>query len=140
MTSRSSSRQGPIPSAGPYYVAGVRGGSWLVLRRNPHYPRPNHAGFDAFAYTFGVDPRRALGMIRNGRADYAAVYDAGDASALVAQLGAVGDAIGVRFRLSSRPGGGGKRIAELFGRRVGCRSYGPLYAGVELKRLCPVAG
>lgn len=131
--------QGPIPSAGPYYVAGVRGGSWLVLRRNPHYPRP-HAGFDAFAYTFGVDPRRALGMIGNGRADYAAVYDAGDASALVAQLGAVGDAIGVRFRLSSRPGGGGKRIAELFGRRVGCRSYGPLYAGVELKRLCPVAG
>jgi DNA-binding SARP family transcriptional activator/streptogramin lyase len=132
--------QGPIPSAGAYYEAGVRGGSWLVLRRNPHYPRPSRTGFDAFAYTFGVDARRALGLIRHGGADYAAVYDAGDASALAAQLGAAGDAVGIRFRLSSRPGAGGQRIAELFGRRVGCRSYGPLYAGVELKRLCPVAG
>jgi DNA-binding SARP family transcriptional activator/streptogramin lyase len=132
--------QGPIPSAGPYYIAGVRGGSWLVLRRNPHYPLPSRTGFDALVYNFNVDERRALEMIRHGRADYAAVYDAGDASALAAQLGAVGDAIGVRFRLSSRPGGDGQRIAELFGRRVGCRSYGPLYAGVELKRLCAVGG
>jgi len=130
--------QGSVPSAGPYYIAGVRGGSWLVLRRNPHYPRPNRAGFDAFAYTFGVDARRALGMTRHGRADYAAVYDAADASALAAQLSAAGDAVGIRFRLSSRPAGG-QRIAELFG-RVGCRSYGPLYAGVELKRLCAVGG
>ncbi len=133
--------QGPLPSAGPYYIAGVKGGAWLVLRRNPHYPRPNRVGFDAFVYTLGVDGRRALSMIRHGRADYAAVYDAHDASALAAQLGAAGDAVGIRFRLAPRPGAGRlQRIGEFFGRRFGCRSYGPLYAGVELKRLCAVGG
>jgi len=136
--------QGPIPSAGPYYVAGSSGGAFAVLRRNPYYPRPNRAGFDAFVYDFNVDGRRALDMIRHGRADYAAFYGAHPGATLAAQLGPAGDASGIRFRLSPRPGGrsGGhqSRVAEFFGRRLGCRSYSPLYAGVELKRLCPVAG
>jgi DNA-binding SARP family transcriptional activator/streptogramin lyase len=136
--------QGPIPSAGPYYVGGLAGGGWLVLRRNPHYPRSNRGGFNAFVYTFDVDERRALGMIRHGRADYAAFSGSHDWSALAAQLGAAGDAVGIRFRLSPRPGASRagahqQRVAEFFGRRLGCRSYSPLYAGVELKRLCPVA-
>jgi DNA-binding SARP family transcriptional activator/streptogramin lyase len=133
--------QGPIPSAGPYYVAGGSGGAFLVLRRNPNYPRHDRDRFSAFIYEFNIDERRALGMIRHGRADYTAFYDH-DASRFAAQLGASGDALGISFRLSPRPGAThgrpGSRIAEFFGRRLGCRSYSPLYAGVELKRLCPV--
>ena len=136
--------QDPIPSAGPYYVAGASGGAFVVLRRNPHYPVPNRTGFDALVYDFNVDERRALEMIRHGRADYAAFYGGHAGSSLAAQLGAAGDASGIRSRLSPRPEttGGAPRstIAEFFGRRLGCRSHSPLYAGVELKRLCPVAG
>jgi DNA-binding SARP family transcriptional activator/streptogramin lyase len=136
--------QDPIPSAGPYYLAGVSGGAFEVLRRNPHYPRPNRTGFAAIVYDFNVDGRRALEMIRHGRADYAAFYGGHAGSTLAAQLGAAGDASGISFRRSPRPGATrgalGSRIAEFFGRRLGCRSYSPLYAGVELKRLCPVAG
>lgn len=135
--------QDPIPSAGPYYVAGASGGAFMVLRRNPYYPLPNLTGFDALVYQFNVDERRALGMIRHGRADYAAFYGGHAGSTLAAQLGAAGDAAGVSFRRSPRPGANhgklGSRIAEFFGRRLGCRSYSPLYAGVELKRLCPLA-
>ena len=43
---------------------------------------------------------------------------------------------GVHARVSPRPSRSGQGIVELFGRRLGCRSYSPLYAGVELKRLC----
>ena len=94
--------QGPIPSAGPYYVAGSSGGAFAVLRRNPYYPRPNRAGFDAFVYDFNVDGRRALDMIRHGRADYAAFYGAHPGATLAAQLGPAGDASGIRFRLEAR--------------------------------------
>jgi DNA-binding SARP family transcriptional activator/streptogramin lyase len=136
--------QGPIPSAGPYYVAGASGGAFAVLRRNPHYPLPNRAGFAAIVYDFNVDERRALEMIRHGRADYTAFYGGHADSTLAAQLGAAGDASGISFQRSPRPGANsgelGSTIAEFFGRRLGCRSHSPLYAGVELKRLCPVAG
>jgi len=136
--------QDPIPSAGPYYVAGLSGGAFAVLRRNPNYPLPNRAGFAAIVYDFNVDERQALEMIRHGRADYAAFYSRHAGSTLAAQLGAGGDASGISVQRSPRPGanGGklGSRIAEFFGRRLGCRSHTPLYAGVELKRLCPVAG
>jgi hypothetical protein len=130
--------QSPLPSAGPYYVAGASGGAFTVLRRNPHYPWRTHAGFDAFVYEFNVDERRALDMIRHGQADYAAFYGSHLRSQLAAQLGASGDALGVRFRISPRPGGPRRSVVgELFGRRLGCWSYNPLYAGVDLKKLCP---
>lgn len=136
--------QDPIPTAGPYYVAGASGGAFAVLRRNPYYPLPNRAGFAAIVYDFNVDERRALEMIRHGRADYAAFYGGHAGSTLAAQLGAAGDASGIRSRRSPRPGttrgAPGSTIAEFFGRRLGCLSHNPLYAGVELKRLCPVAG
>jgi hypothetical protein len=122
---------GPLPSAGPYYVAGVNAGSFTVLRRNPHYPGP--AGrFAAFVYRFNVEPRRAVAMVRRGKADYAAFYSEDDALQDVARAG--GDALGIRFR-----GARGRSLGELFGRRVSCLSYSPLYAGVELTRLCPTA-
>jgi DNA-binding SARP family transcriptional activator len=137
--------QGPIPSAGPYYTAGASGGAFLVLRRNPNYPRPDRDQFSAFVYDFNIDERRALDLIRRGRADYAAFYGRDVRGSLGSQLGATGDALGIRFRLSPRPAATGVRprgsnIGELFGRRVSCRSYSPLYAGVELKRLCPAGG
>jgi DNA-binding SARP family transcriptional activator/streptogramin lyase len=134
--------QDPIPSAGPYYIAGSSGGAFTVLRLNPQYPEPSRDRFGAFVYDFNVDGRRGLDMIRHGRADYAAFYGGHDGSTLPAELGA---ASGIRFRVSTRPGASraGRhppRLAEFFGRRLGCRSYNPLYAGVELKRLCPVGG
>jgi hypothetical protein len=136
--------QDPIPSAGPYYVAGASGGAFVVLRRNPYYPLPNRAGFAAIVYDFNVDERQALEMIRHGRADYAAFYGGHAGSTLAAQLGAAGDASGISFQRSPRPGttrgAPESTIAEFFGRRLGCRSHSPLYAGMELKRLCPVAG
>ena len=116
-----------------------------MLRRNPHYPEPNHGGFDAFVYEFNVEPRQALNLIRHGRADYAAFYGHDAASATAAQLGASGDALGLQFRLSPRPGASragrhGSSVGEFFGGRLSCRSYSPLYAGVELKRLCLSVG
>ena len=118
--------QGPIPSAGPYYIAGASGGAFTVLRRNPHYPALNHAGFDAFVYELNVEQRRALDLIRHGRADYAAFYGHDAASAPVAQLGAAGDALGIQFRLS-RPGpsrAGRHGSASANSRPpFGCRSY-----------------
>ena len=136
--------QAPIPSAGPYYVAGVSGGAFDVLRRNPYYPRPNRGGFDAFIYEFNVDERRAIDMIEHGQADYAAFYGDDSQAVLAARSRAAdGDSV-VHFRLSRQPGASGvagrrSRVAEFFGRRLACRSYSPLYAGVELKRLCPAA-
>lgn len=135
--------QDPIPSAGPYYIAGDSGGAFVVLRRNPNYPRPERDRFSAFVYDFNVDERRAFDLIQRGHADYAGFYGHDIPSSHTSQLGAAGDALGIRFRLSPRPGAKGARrrrstVGELFGRRVGCRSYSPLYAGVELKRLCPV--
>jgi hypothetical protein len=75
-----------------------------VLRRNPYYPFPYRAGFDAIVYDFNVDERRALEMIRHGPADYAAFYGGHAGSTLAAQLGAAGDASGIRSRRSPRPG------------------------------------
>ena len=59
--------QDPIPSAGPYYVAGVSGGAFEVLRRNPYYPQPNREVFDAFVYEFNVDERQAIDMVDTTR-------------------------------------------------------------------------
>jgi ABC-type oligopeptide transport system substrate-binding subunit len=136
--------QAPIPSAGPYYIAGVSGGAFDVLRRNPYYPQRNRASFEAFVYEFNVDEQRAIEMIKHGQADYAAFYGDDSRAALARLRAAAGGDTAVRFRLSPRPGvrgaGGRRTVAEFFGRRLGCRSYSPLYAGVELKRLCPAGG
>jgi DNA-binding SARP family transcriptional activator/streptogramin lyase len=126
--------QDPIPSAGPYYIAGSSGGAFTVLRRNPHYSRPSRGKFEAFVYNFDVDPRRALEAIRRGQADYAAFYDDEIAASLATQLSSNGD-VGVRSRLSSRAGPGDvaanrSQLVEFFGRRLGCRSYSRLYAGL----------
>ena len=137
--------QDPIPSAGPYYVAAHSGGAWMVLRRNPGYPQPERNRFGAFVYHFDVEERHALDMIRRGQADYAAIYGHDVLSGQAASLRAVGNGSTIRGRISPRPGvdRAGRhrsRIAEFFGRRFGCRSYSPLYAGVDLERLCPVEG
>jgi DNA-binding SARP family transcriptional activator len=136
--------QAPIPGAGPYYVAGTSGGAFTVLRRNPHYPLPNRAGFDAFVYQFDVEQRTALDMIRHGRADYAAFYKHDAASTLGARLGGTGDAAGIRLRLSPRPEATNRTprssVAEFFGPRARCPAYSPLYAGADLTRLCHATG
>jgi ABC-type transport system substrate-binding protein len=136
--------QDPIPSAGPYYIAGSGGGAFTVLRRNPHYPRPTRGKFEAFVYNFNVDPRRALEAIRRGQADYAAFYDDEVAASLAAQLASNGN-VDVRSRPSSHAGTGDvaghrSQLVEFFGPRLGCRSHSRLYAGLNLKRLCAPRG
>jgi ABC-type transport system substrate-binding protein len=134
--------QAPIPSGGPYYVAAFGHGAFMVLLHNPNYPRPQRSRYSAFVYRFDVEERRALDLLRHGRIDYAAFYRDSASPSLASPLGATGDALGIRFRMSIRPEvtseRPGSRIAEFFGPRLGCRSYSPLYAGVDLKRLCPV--
>jgi DNA-binding SARP family transcriptional activator/streptogramin lyase len=137
--------QDPIPSAGPYYVAGVSGGAFEVLRRNPNFRQPTRAVFGAFVYEFNVDERQAIDMVEHDQADYAAFYRDDLPTGLVARPGAVGGDSALRVRLSPRPrassaGGRWLRVTELFGRHMGCLSYSALYAGVELERLCPAAG
>jgi hypothetical protein len=134
----------PFPSAGPYYIAASGGGGgYTVLRRNPHFPRRGHSGFDAFVVTSEIDQRHALDLVRHGRADYAAFYPPEDDGFKEAsQLGATSDALGIRLHRSRRPGSTDTRnaVAELFARRLGCTEYTPLYAGVDLKRLCVARG
>jgi DNA-binding SARP family transcriptional activator/streptogramin lyase len=130
----------PFPSAGPYYIAASSGGGgYTVLRRNPHFPRHAPSSFAAFVVTSEIDQRHALDLVRHGRADYAAFYPPEDDGFKEAsRLGATSDALGIRLHRSRRPRRPDTRdaVAELFARRLGCTEYTPLYAGVDLKRLC----
>src|SRR5262249_23449664 len=66
--------EGPIPSAGPYYLA-AHTDSVAVLKRNPNYhgPRPQH--LDAIVYELGVSPADAVGRIAAGQLAYLLEYD-----------------------------------------------------------------
>ena len=59
-----------IPSAGPYYVTSLTPHQGVVLTRNPNYhgSRPHH--FATIQVAFGVSPKRAVGEITAGTADY----------------------------------------------------------------------
>jgi YVTN family beta-propeller protein len=62
---------GPVPSAGPYYIASHDPNRELVLRRNPNYhgPRPRRPA--EIDYRFGAAPPQAVAQVQAGQADYA---------------------------------------------------------------------
>ena len=54
------------PSAGPYYMGSRGNGAWTVLKRNPYYRGPRAAQLDAIVLREGLDPERAVELIRLG--------------------------------------------------------------------------
>jgi YVTN family beta-propeller protein len=76
-----------IPSAGPYYVTSYTQHQGVVLMRNPNYKgrRPHH--FARIELAVGISPKRAVGEIEAGLADYTPVgVDASAAAARAAHL------------------------------------------------------
>lgn len=60
---------GPIPSAGPYYLA-ARSENVLVLKRNPSYHGPRPHSLDAIVYRMNVDVGTAAAQAGQGKVDY----------------------------------------------------------------------
>src|SRR5207248_1431123 len=85
---------GPIPSAGPYYIAD-RAGSVIVLRRNPNYHGPRPRRLDAIVYEWDIQPGVAAERVERGSADYVSGVDPALAPAT-----AVAHAAGGRYRLT----------------------------------------
>jgi ABC-type transport system substrate-binding protein len=54
------------PSAGPYYMDSRGNGAWTVLKRNPYYRGPRPARLDAIVLREGLDPERAVELVRRG--------------------------------------------------------------------------
>jgi ABC-type transport system substrate-binding protein len=61
-----------IPTAGPYYLASHTLNKSAVLRRNPNYPGPRKAGFDAFVFRMLIGNDPAIARIENGEGDIVA--------------------------------------------------------------------
>jgi ABC-type oligopeptide transport system substrate-binding subunit/DNA-binding SARP family transcriptional activator len=64
---------GPIPTAGPYYVASGRVGDddhTIVLRRNPNYRGDRPHVPDRIVYSIGPDGVETAGALDTGAADY----------------------------------------------------------------------
>jgi peptide/nickel transport system substrate-binding protein len=64
---------GPIPTAGPYYLASGRvgqGSHTIVLRRNPNYHGDRPSIPDRIVYSIGPDGVETAGALEAGAADY----------------------------------------------------------------------
>ena len=85
----------PIPSAGPYYLA-AHGGDAFVLKRNPNYSGPRPQRLDAIVYRTGVDVRRAVELVAQGKVDYVAENDAALEPAAAAHAATAG-----RYRVTA---------------------------------------
>ena len=85
---------GPIPSAGPYYLAD-RAGNVIVLKRNPNYGGPRPRRPDAIVYEWDMAAGVAAKPVEEGRADYVSALDPALAPAT-----AVARAAGERYRLT----------------------------------------
>jgi YVTN family beta-propeller protein len=62
---------GPIPMAGPYYVASYVPGQTIVLAANPNYRGDRPSGPDEIVFAIGTSRTRALADVLAGRVDYA---------------------------------------------------------------------
>jgi DNA-binding SARP family transcriptional activator/ABC-type transport system substrate-binding protein/streptogramin lyase len=111
--------EGPIPSAGPYYLA-ERLDNVAVLKPNPNYhgPRPHHV--DALAYEWDVDPGAAAQLVAQGKLDY---FSSENPAALPPETLAARRA-GGRYRATSW-----NRVAAL-----ALNAGRPLFADPELRR------
>ena len=64
--------KGPIPSAGPYYVAEHVPNQRIVLKRNPNYHESRPQRLREIHYTIGLAPSRNVADVETGRSDYLA--------------------------------------------------------------------
>src|SRR5205814_6066680 len=78
---------GPIPSAGPYYLAD-RAGNVMVLERNPNYHGPRKRRVDAIVYQWDLRAGVAAERIERGRMDYVSALDPALAPATAVAHGA----------------------------------------------------
>jgi peptide/nickel transport system substrate-binding protein len=62
---RSTTSEGQIPSAGPYYVADHTGPEFVILKRNPNYTGPRPHQLDAIALRESVDPGLAVQRVQS---------------------------------------------------------------------------
>jgi DNA-binding SARP family transcriptional activator/ABC-type transport system substrate-binding protein len=70
--------EGPIPTAGPYYLASHIDEVIAVIKRNPNYPGPRPQRLDAIVYRRPNAPTTdAISQIERGEADHVGEYDAG---------------------------------------------------------------
>jgi ABC-type oligopeptide transport system substrate-binding subunit len=60
---------GPIPMAGPYYLASFEPGASAVLRRNPHYAGRRPHRLDAIGYELSIPSGDAVDRVARGTAD-----------------------------------------------------------------------
>ena len=82
----------PIPSAGPYMLTRYSAGRDAVLRRNPNYPGPRSAAFDAFVIRFLVGNEAGVARIQAGEGDMIMpVRDFGQNVTIPAALGRGGE-------------------------------------------------
>ena len=109
---------GPIPSAGPYYLAD-RAGNVIVLKRNPNYGGPRPRRPDAIVYEWDIGPGVAAKRVEEGRADSVSALDPALAPAT-----AVARAAGDRYRLTPT------NWTEL----VALNTRRPLFANARMRR------
>ena len=88
---------GPLPSAGPYYLA-ARSSDAVVLKRNPNYHGPRPHAVDAIVYRLGVPLGTALAQLARGEVDYVEEED----DPLIFPASAAARAAGTRYRLTPK--------------------------------------
>ena len=71
---------GPIPSAGPYYLADRAYNVWL-LKRNPNYHGRRPRRLDAIVYRTGVATADAISLMTRSKVDYVAEQNLADLAA-----------------------------------------------------------
>ena len=59
----------PIPRSGPYYISDDLGGTAILLERNPNYPGPRRAAFDAIIWRVLEDSGRLIAQVERGELD-----------------------------------------------------------------------
>ncbi len=64
--------KGPVPSAGPYYVASYDPNRSIVLKRNPNYTGDRPHNLDTITYDVGVNPNQTVLQIKKNEVDWAA--------------------------------------------------------------------
>jgi peptide/nickel transport system substrate-binding protein len=62
--------EGPIPSAGPYYISQYVPNQSIVALRNPNYHGSRPAHFDSIEYTIGVQTEQIRQRVESGVSDY----------------------------------------------------------------------
>jgi ABC-type transport system substrate-binding protein len=133
-----------IPSTGPYYIADLNTGEYMILKRNPNYSGPRPHQLDAIALREGIDPGQAIGRVEDGSWDgIVNLYDPLlDPAGTIAQKWGPGSPAAVdgdqRYFPVPLPAVDGAHDVngQFFSRRLGCLVFPPFGYGADLAALC----